>query len=101
VAGDGGLRQGSKTDHRLLITASRFTEVKTAWDKARERVKLPGLLRHDLRRTAIRNMVRAGIPEKRAMLISGHKNRNVFDRYDINDERDIQGDGEKLTAYLP
>ena len=34
------------------------------------------------------------------MMISGHKNRNVFDRYDISDEQDIQGDGEKLAAYL-
>ncbi len=34
------------------------------------------------------------------MMITDHKNRNVFDRYDISDERDIQGDGEKLAAYL-
>ena len=93
----------SDKDRGLTIVSYNgqpVTEVKTAWDKARDRAKLPGLLRHDLRRTAIRNMVRAGIPEKRAMMISGHKNRNVFDRYDISDERDIQGDGEKLAAYL-
>jgi integrase len=77
-----------------------INEVKTAWKKARNRAAVPELLVHDLRRTAIRNMVRAGIPEKRAMQISGHKTRSVFDRYDIIDERDIQEDGQKLAAYL-
>lgn len=77
-----------------------ITEVKTAWKKARQRAGVPDLLVHDLRRTAIRNMIRAGIPEKRAMMISGHRTRDVFDRYDITDERDIQADGEKLAQYL-
>jgi integrase len=77
-----------------------ITEVKTAWNNARVRAGVPELLVHDLRRTAVRNMVRAGIPEKRAILISGHKSRSIFDRYDITDERDIQGDGEKLARYL-
>lgn len=75
-------------------------EVKTAWNKARERAGVPELLVHDLRRTAVRNMVRAGIPEKRAMLISGHTSRSIFDRYDITDERDIKADGERLARYL-
>jgi integrase len=75
-------------------------EVKTAWNKARERANIPGLLVHDLRRTAVRNMVRAGIPEKQAMRISGHKSRSIFDRYDITDERDIQLAGQKLARYL-
>jgi hypothetical protein len=45
-------------------------------------------------------MVRAGIPEKQAMRISGHKSRSMFDRYDITDERDIQIAGQKLARYL-
>ena len=77
-----------------------ITEVKTAWKKARERAGIPGLLIHDLRRTAVRNMIRAGISEKRAMEISGHKTNHVFKRYDITDERDIQADGERLARYL-
>jgi integrase len=77
-----------------------ISEVKTAWKKARIRAGLPELLVHDLRRTAVRNMIRAGIPEKLAMLISGHKTRSVFERYNIIDERDIHDAGQKLTSYL-
>jgi integrase len=77
-----------------------ISEMKTAWNSARIRAGLPALLVHDLRRTAARNMIRAGITEKRAMMIAGWKTRSVLDRYDITDERDIQADGERLERYL-
>ncbi len=77
-----------------------ITETKRAWNTARRAVGLPGLLLHDLRRTAVRNMIRAGVPEKTAMLISGHKTRSVFERYNIVDERDFHTAGRKMQTYL-
>jgi hypothetical protein len=70
---------------KAWIEACMRAGLVTKGDDGKQR---PERLFHDLRQSGIRNLVRAGVPEKVAMLISGHKTRSVFERYNIVDEPD-------------
>ena len=100
-------RQHERTNGTVLISryvfhrdGNRIVEIKKAWKQACKDAGVPDRLFHDFRRTAARNMIRAGVPESIAMRITGHRTRAMFDRYNIVDERDVRDAMQKTQAYL-
>ncbi len=71
-----------------------------AWANACKKAGVASLLFHDLRRSAIRNMVRAGVERTVARTISGHKTEAIFSRYDITSEEDLKDAALKTEAYV-
>ena len=76
----------------------RIKIIKHCWDTACKLAGCPGRIPHDLRRTAIRAMIRAGISEHTAMMMSGHKTASVFRRYAIVSTQDLAEAAAKLAA---
>jgi hypothetical protein len=70
-----------------------------AWERTLNEQGYEALIFHDLRRSAVRDLVRSGVAEKTAMEISGHKTCSVFDRYNIVSEDDLVNAIEKRDAY--
>jgi integrase len=69
-----------------------------AWRAACRKVGVPGIVPHDLRRSAVRNLERSGVPRSVAMKMVGHKTEAIYRRYAIVAEADLVAGGEKLTS---
>jgi integrase len=68
-----------------------------AWKTACARAGVPGRIPHDFRRTAVRNLERAGVPRSSAMAMVGHKTETIYRRYAITDEGMLREAGSKLA----
>jgi integrase len=77
---------------------ARMSDPRKAWARACKKAGLPGILVHDLRRSAVRNMEQAGVPRSVATKISGHKTEAVYRSYAIVSDADLASAATKLAA---
>ena len=73
-------------------------DFRTAWRLACEKAGVPGRIPHDLRRTAVRNLERAGVPRSVAMQMVGHKTEAIYRRYAIVDEAMLREGAARLAT---
>lgn len=78
--------------------ARRIKSITKAWTTATIAAGCPGRIPHDLRRTAVRTMVRRGVPERVAMALTGHKTRSIFERYNIVSPGDLKTAATHLNS---
>jgi integrase len=84
-----------------VAPGERIRKCDGSWKSAVKRAGHEGLLFHDLRRSAVRNMVqKAGISEVRALKISGHKTFDMLRRYNIVALADVMATGAEMDAWM-
>jgi len=83
----------------FLRDGKPIKDFREAWYRACKAAGVPGLWVHDLRRTAVRNLEKAGVPRSVAMKLTGHKTESVYRRYAIVSESDL-AEGVKKLADL-
>ena len=77
-----------------------IVDFKRSWTTACAKAGVPGKLFHDLRRSAVRNMIRAGVPQSVALRISGHTTAAIFTRYDITSDDDERAALRATQSYV-
>lgn len=90
-------KKGRIIPHVFHRKGTPIRSMRRAWKGACERAGLPDALFHDLRRTAVRNLERAGVPRSVAMKLTGHKTESVYRRYAIADAKALEEGVEKLA----
>ena len=83
---------------RSRVPGAPIRDFRGAWKVACRAAGVPGRVPHDFRRSAIRNMVQRGVPERVAMMLAGHRTRTVFDRYAIVSHADLTAAVGKLDG---
>ena len=91
---------GQGSPYVFLRKGRPFWQFRPAWEMACREIGKPDLKFHDLRRSAIRNMVRAGVPAAVAMMITGHRTRSIFERYNIVEKSEFEIVRDKMNEYL-
>ena len=84
--------------HGRQRAGQRREDIRAAWTHACRAAGIPGRLPHDFRRTAVRNMERAGVPRSVAMKLTGHRTETVYRRYAIVSDAELREAARRLTG---